>query len=116
MVPYVRFQAYEQFYIPVDFNWTFRRTYPAADRLFCRPSRSPELVAKIKILNYHGNQSQSTSSMTKASAVGKAKSTPKATSAANKRAVSKPAAKPMPPMDHSKMKMPGMEMPPVKKD
>ena len=27
-------RAYEQFYMPGDFNWTFRRTYPAADRLF----------------------------------------------------------------------------------
>lgn len=26
--------VYEQFYMPGDFNWTFRRTYPAADRLF----------------------------------------------------------------------------------
>ena len=27
-------RAYEQFYMPGDFNWTFRRTYPGADRLF----------------------------------------------------------------------------------
>jgi len=27
-------KTYEQFYMPGDFNWTFRRTYPAADRLF----------------------------------------------------------------------------------
>ena len=27
-------QAYEQFYMPGKFNWTFRRDYPAADRLF----------------------------------------------------------------------------------
>ncbi len=26
--------AYEQFYLPGKFNWTFRNTYPAADRLF----------------------------------------------------------------------------------
>jgi len=26
--------TYEQFYLPGDFNWTFRRTYPGADRLF----------------------------------------------------------------------------------
>ena len=26
--------TYEQFYLPGSFNWTFRRTYPAADRLF----------------------------------------------------------------------------------
>ena len=26
--------AYEQFYLPGKFNWTFRDTYPAADRLF----------------------------------------------------------------------------------
>ena len=26
--------AYEQFYMPGPFNWTFRRTYPGADRLF----------------------------------------------------------------------------------
>ena len=26
--------AYEQFYLPGKFNWTFRREYPAADRLF----------------------------------------------------------------------------------
>ncbi|MDQ6885828.1 MAG: hypothetical protein M3068_00900 [Gemmatimonadota bacterium] len=26
--------AYAQFYFPGKFNWTFRRTYPAADRLF----------------------------------------------------------------------------------
>ena len=27
-------RAYEQFYMPGDFNWTFRRTYAGADRLF----------------------------------------------------------------------------------
>ena len=27
-------RTYEQFYMPGDFNWTFRRTYPTADRLF----------------------------------------------------------------------------------
>ena len=27
-------RAYEQFYMPGDFNWTFRRTYSGADRLF----------------------------------------------------------------------------------
>ena len=27
-------QTYEQFYMPGKFNWTFRRDYPAADRLF----------------------------------------------------------------------------------
>lgn len=56
--------------------------------------------------------------MTKASAAKKAKSsTAKGTSTAVKRAATKPAPKPtMPPMDHSKMKMPGMEMPPVKKN
>jgi hypothetical protein len=26
--------AYEQYYLPGQFNWTFRTTYPAADRLF----------------------------------------------------------------------------------
>ena len=26
--------AYEQYYLPGKFNWTFRNTYPAADRLF----------------------------------------------------------------------------------
>jgi hypothetical protein len=26
--------TYEQFYLPGSFNWTFRRTYPGADRLF----------------------------------------------------------------------------------
>ena len=26
--------AYEQYYLPGSFNWTFRNTYPAADRLF----------------------------------------------------------------------------------
>jgi hypothetical protein len=26
--------TYEQFYLPASFNWTFRRTYPGADRLF----------------------------------------------------------------------------------
>jgi hypothetical protein len=26
--------TYEQFYLPGNFNWNFRRTYPAADRLF----------------------------------------------------------------------------------
>ena len=26
--------SYEQFYLPGAFNWTFRRTYPGADRLF----------------------------------------------------------------------------------
>ena len=26
--------AYEQYYLPGPFNWTFRNTYPAADRLF----------------------------------------------------------------------------------
>src|SRR5678816_1307061 len=26
--------TYEQFYFPGKFNWEFRRTYPAADRLF----------------------------------------------------------------------------------
>jgi hypothetical protein len=26
--------TYEQFYLPGNFNWTFRRTYPVADRLF----------------------------------------------------------------------------------
>jgi hypothetical protein len=61
-------------------------------------------------------KTKSTSSMTKTSETGKAKPTPKATSAAKKKAAPKPAAKPMPPMDHSKMKMPGMEMPPVKKN
>ena len=27
-------QAYEQYYLPGKFNWTFRREYPGADRLF----------------------------------------------------------------------------------
>ncbi|HVS60940.1 MAG TPA: hypothetical protein VHE82_09655 [Gemmatimonadaceae bacterium] len=59
-----------------------------------------------------------TTSMTKASTTNKAKSpTAKGTSSAEKKAAAKPAPKPtMPPMDHSKMKMPGMEMPPVKKN
>ena len=57
-----------------------------------------------------------TTSMTKASTTSKAKSPrAKGTSSAGKKAAAKPAPKPaMPATDHSKMKMPGMEMPPVK--
>ena len=59
-----------------------------------------------------------TTSMTKASTAKKGKSSSaKGTSTAGKKASAKPAPKPaMPGMDHSKMKMPGMEMPPVKKN
>ena len=59
-----------------------------------------------------------TTSMTKTSTPNKAKSpTAKRTSSAGKKAATKPAPKPaMPPMDHSKMNMPAMEMPPVKKN
>jgi len=84
--------------------------------LFCRPSRSSELVAKIKISNYHVNQAKSTSSMTKASGGRKSQVNVKGDLSGKQRASAKPAAKPTPPMDHSKMKMPGMEMPPVKKN
>jgi hypothetical protein len=58
------------------------------------------------------------SSMTKKSGTSKTKSSAaKGTSTAVKKAgASKPTPKPaMPPMDHSKMNMPGMEMPPAKK-
>jgi len=59
-----------------------------------------------------------TTSMKKTSTTTKAKSsTGKVTSTPGKKAAAKPAPKPaMPPMDHSKMNMPGMEMPPVKKN
>ena len=58
-------------------------------------------------------KTKTTSSMTRSSAA-KAKATPKASPSAQKKPAPKPAAKPMPPMDHSKM--PGMEMPPAKKN
>lgn len=62
----------------------------------------------------HEMNTSDTTSMTKASTTNKAKSpTAKRTSSAGKKAAAKPAPKPaMPAMDHSKMKMPGMEMPP----
>ncbi len=62
-------------------------------------------------------KSRNTSSMTKTSTAKKVKaSTSTGTSTPKKKPALKPAPKPaMPPMDHSKMNMPGMEMPPAKK-
>ena len=76
------------------------------------PSSSP----KVKSRTTTSTNTKTTSSMTKSSATGKPKSPPKTTSGAKKKPAAKPAPKPMPPMDHSKMNMPGMEMPPAKKN
>ena len=61
-------------------------------------------------------RTKSTSSMAKTSSTAKGRTTPKAKTAAKKKLPVKPTAKPMPPMDHSANKMPGMEMPPAKKN
>jgi len=79
---------------------------------------APSSSAKNRSRATASPKTKTTSSMTKSSKTGKAKSsTTKGTSKTGKKAAAKPAPKPtMPPMDHSKMKMPGMEMPPVKKN
>jgi hypothetical protein len=77
---------------------------------------TPSSTPKVKSRTATSPKTKSTSAMTKSSATGKAKSTPKTSSATKKKPAAKPAPKPMPPMDHSKMKMPGMEMPPAKKN
>ena len=79
---------------------------------------APSSSAKNRSRATASPKTKPTSSMTKSSNTGKAKSsTTKGTSKTGKKAAAKPAPKPtMPPMDHSKMKMPGMEMPPVKKN
>jgi len=79
---------------------------------------APTSSAKNKSRATTSTKTRPHTSMTKQSDPGKAKSsTAKGTSTAGKKAAtSKPAAKPAtPPMDHSKMNMPGMEMPPAKK-
>ena len=54
--------------------------------------------------------------MTKKSTTRRANTSTAKGAATTKKAAAKPAPKPaMPPMDHSKMNMPGMEMPPAKK-
>lgn len=79
---------------------------------------APSSPAKKDRLRAATSPNTRTTSMTKTSTPNKAKSpTAKRTSSAGKKAATKPAPKPaMPPMDHSKMNMPGMEMPPVKKN
>jgi len=80
---------------------------------------APSAPAKTRSRTAMSAKTRTTSSTTKTSTTRKAKSsTSKGTSTAGKKAAAKPAPKKpvMPPMDHSKMKMPGMEMPPVKKD
>ena len=97
--------------MPADHKMNMGEMMPSATHR-AAPSSSP----KVKSRTTTSTQAKSTSSMTKSSATGKAKSTPKTTSAAKEGLAAKPAPKPMPPMDHSKMKMPGMEMPPAKKN
>jgi hypothetical protein len=80
------------------------------------PATVDHATPKVKSRTSASTKTKSTSTMTKSSATAKAKSTPKTSSATKKKPAAKPAPKPMPPMDHSKMKMPGMEMPPAKKN
>ena len=97
--------------MPADHEMNMGEMKPSATHN-AAPSSSP----KKKPRTTAPTRTKTTSSMTKSPAAAKTKSTPKATSAAKKKPAPKPAAKPMPPMDHSKMKMPGMEMPPAKKN
>ena len=97
--------------IPADHEMNMGEMKPSATHNAAAGS-SP----KKKSRTTASTKTKTTSSMTKSPAAAKPKSTPKATSAAKKKPAPKPAAKPMPPMDHSKMKMPGMEMPPAKKN
>ena len=97
--------------MPANHEMNMGEMTPAAVH-HAAPSSSP----KVKSRTTTSTKTKTTSAMTKSSATGKAKSPPKTTSAAKKKPAAKPAPKPMPPMDHSKMKMPGMEMPPAKKN
>ena len=94
--------------MPADHEMNMGEVKPSATR-----NAAPSSAPKKKSRTTASTKTQTTSSMTRSSAA-KAKSTPKAAPAAKKKPAPKPAAKPMPPMDHSKM--PGMEMPPAKKN
>ena len=81
------------------------------------PSRvhraAPSSSAKSRSRAEPSAKTRSSSSMAKNSTTGKAKSSTSKGASPTKKAAAKPAPKPA--MDHSKMDMPGMEMPPAKK-
>ncbi len=98
--------------MPADHEMNMSTMMPSR----ARPS-APSSSTKNRSRTATSAKTRNSASMTKSSTTGKAKPSTTKGASTTKKAAAKPAPKPaMPPMDHSKMKMPGMEMPPAKKN